>query len=113
MLKQTLAVSLLSLTAWGTHVLPGRADVATVQTSTQQTYVEGVGNGSSQVIRQESVYRVNRRGPSSTGIVQDTFQDTVIFGGGNVSTQSSDQVNVIESVNSSRRGRSRVYIEQR
>ncbi|NET37318.1 MAG: hypothetical protein F6K19_35725 [Cyanothece sp. SIO1E1] len=118
MLKQVYTLGLLSIAALGVTALPAQADTAVIQSTTQETYIEGVYNGSAQVNEQINLNRsVNVRGRNgSTGIVQDTYQGTVVIGEDNTAVQSGSQINITEEVNRSRRGsrrRAPIYIEQR
>jgi hypothetical protein len=113
MLKQSFALGIVGIITLVTAT-PVKADTATVQSTTQETYINGEYNSSTQMSDQTSM---QRRGggsdDSSTGIVQDTYQGSSVSGYGNDADQRSSQVNVMEEIQKRpRRGMpSSVYIK--
>ena len=99
MLKKLSAISCLGLATLGLVSLPAQADDARIQNSTQQTYIDGSGNNSTQINRQINKTRHSGRGRrnSDSGYVQDTYQDNVVVGDDNDSRQYSEQRNVVET----------------
>jgi hypothetical protein len=105
MLKKTVATSLMGIALWSLMSLPAGADTAVIQTTTQDTYVEGENNRSTQLSEQVNVTRsTGRTGRSSTGIVQDVYQGSTVLGEDNDAYQRNSQVNVTEEI---RRGAKR------
>jgi hypothetical protein len=98
MLKQSFALGIVGIVTLVTAA-PVKADTATVQTTTQETYINGEYNSSTQMSDQTSM---QRRGgssdDSSTGIVQDTYQGSSVSGYGNDADQRSSQVNVMDEI---------------
>lgn len=108
MLKKTFALGLLSFAALGFVSVPAQADTAVVQTSTQDTYIEGAYNGSGQMSDQINIHRSKGKKRGSTGVVQDVYQRTTVLGNDNRAIQSGRQVNVIERRNGRK---TRVYVD--
>lgn len=119
MLKQVLALGLMS-TAFGLISLPAKAqDTAIIQRSTTDVYIEGEGNDAVQSVTQVNhTRRVNGRRGGSTATVQDAYSGAVILGEDNGVYQDQTQISIEEEVNRrprnrrGRRGRD-VYIRQR
>ncbi len=92
MLNKTLVVGLFSVTAMGLMTLPAQADTATVQTITDDIYIEGYDNTWRGSTEQESYTgRVNGRSDVST--VQDAYTRATVVGEGNRVYQQNRQTN--------------------
>ncbi|HEY9704439.1 MAG TPA: hypothetical protein V6C58_18465 [Allocoleopsis sp.] len=91
--NKILLVSLLTLTTLGTLTLPGKADQAIIQETTQDTVITGNRNYSEQNSVQINIQRTRQRNNNNTGTVQRVRQQSDVAGNNNDSVQNSVQVN--------------------
>ena len=90
MLNKALVLGLFSATAMGLMTLPAQADTATVQTITDDIYIEGYDNTWRGSTEQESYTgRVNGRSAVSTA--QDAYTRATVVGEGNRVYQKNKQ----------------------
>jgi hypothetical protein len=103
MFVKTFSLGLVTIATLGAAALTASADTATMQTTTQDVYIEGSRNTALQENRQENRLRV--KNASARGgdhaVVQDSLQQTSIYGRNNQVGQRTIQANVSEIINRS------------
>jgi hypothetical protein len=116
MLKQASVFGILSAALVGMMALPAQADdtaiestgdTATVQTSTSEIYIEGIGNTAVQSTTQMN--RTRRGSSGNTGTVQDAYTGATVLGEENTVYQEQTQINMTKDANVRRSGRARGY----
>jgi hypothetical protein len=116
MLKQASVLGLCGATLVGMMALPAQADdiaieptgdTATVQTTTSEFYIEGIGNKGMQSTTQ--INHTQRGRGSSTATVQDAYTGATILGKENTVYQEQTQINMTKAGNSRRPPRVRGY----
>jgi hypothetical protein len=107
MFVKMFGLGLVTVATLGGTALAAFADTASVQTNTQDVYIEGVRNRALQDNQQSNRLRTRNYGASDgdQGIVQDSLQRTEIYGRSNQSEQRSTQANISEIMNRARRAR--------
>jgi hypothetical protein len=97
MSKKVLASGLFVIAALGFNPIPVKADTAVIQSTTQDTYINGEYNSATQTSEQININRSRGRNRGSTGIVQDVYQGSTVVGEGNDAYQRNSQINVTQT----------------